>query len=87
LKFDETLVNRTERFTLGVETSTGRHYVSIPVSSRLVDYEEYYAISEKSYALFLIDSAAALAFVERCRNRLEDEHLMFAPGSDRGVAT
>jgi hypothetical protein len=57
------------------------------VSNRLVDYEEYYAISEKSYALFLIDSAAALAFVERCRNRLEDEHLMFAPGSDRGVAT
>jgi hypothetical protein len=87
LKFDETLVNRTERFALGVETTTGRHYVSIPVSSRLVDYEEYYAISEKSYALFLIDSAAALAFVERCRNRLEDEHLMFAPGSDRGVAT
>jgi hypothetical protein len=87
MKFNDTFVNKDERFTIGIEEVTGKYYVSIPVSNRLVDYDEYYEISIESYELFLRDSSAALNFVERCRARQEDESLMFKPGADRGVAT
>ncbi|WP_426237652.1 hypothetical protein [Pseudomonas sp. TWP3-2] len=87
MKFNDILVNTIERFTLGIEETTGTSYVCIPVSNRMADYEEYYAISEEEFELFLKDSGAALQFVTRCRNRLVDEHLMFKPGTDRGVAT
>lgn len=87
MKFNDTFINRTERFTLGIEITTGKPYLSIPVSNRLVDYEEYYEISSDSYALFLNDPSAASDFAERCRNREEDQRLILKPGSDRGVAT
>ncbi|MGZ7460256.1 hypothetical protein ACXPVS_27065 [Pseudomonas sp. Ma2-10] len=87
MKFNDTIVNTDERFTIGTEEATGRYYVSIPVSNRLVDYDEYYEISKESYELFLKNSSAALSYVERCRARQEDESLMFNPGADRGVAT
>lgn len=87
MKFKDTLINQTERFTLGVETLSGTPYLSIPVSNRLVDYEEYYEISSDSYELFLNDRSAASDFAERCRNRQEDQRLMLKPGSDRGVAS
>lgn len=87
MKFNDTFINRTERFTLGIETITGAPYLSIPVSNRLVDYEEYYEISSDSYKLFLNDPSAASDFAERCRNREEDQRLILKPGSDRGVAS
>jgi hypothetical protein len=87
MKFNDTYVNAAERFSLGIEEVSGSPYLSIPVSNRMVDYEEYYQIDRASYDLYLTDSAAALAFVKRCRNRELDERLILKPGSDRGVAT
>ena len=66
---------------------SGKPYVSIPVSNRMVDYDEYYQIDRATYDLYLANSAAALEFVKRCRNREVDELLIFKPGIDRGVAT
>jgi hypothetical protein len=34
-------VNREELFSLGIEETFGRFYVSFPVSNGMVDYEEY----------------------------------------------
>lgn len=87
MNFNDTLVNTDERFAIGIEETTGKYYISIPVNNRMVDYEEYYELSKGSYLLFLKDSSAALLFVERCRARLEDELLFFKPGADRGIAT
>jgi hypothetical protein len=87
MKFCDTVINTDERFTVGIEETTGKYYVSIPVSNRMVDYDEYYEISQESYEIFLKSSSAALTFVERCRAREEDGRLMFKPGADRGTPT
>jgi len=87
MKFNDTHVNAAERFSLGIEEVSGTPYLSIPVSNRRVDYEEYYRIDRLSYDLYLTDAAAALEFVKRCRNREIDERLILKPGLDRGVAT
>lgn len=40
MKFNDTYVNVAERFSLGIEEVSGTPYLSIPVSNRMVDYEE-----------------------------------------------
>ncbi|KAF0813532.1 hypothetical protein IGB42_01883 [Andreprevotia sp. IGB-42] len=87
MNYEDVFVNRQERFAIGTETGSGQHYVSIPVSNRMVDYLEYYAIDQASYDLFLRDPVAALQFVERCRKREADDLLLHEPGADRGVAS
>lgn len=82
--FNDTKINIDERFTIGIEESPGKSYVSIPVSNRMVDYDEYYQIDRASYDLYLTDLTAVLEFVKRCRNRELDELLFFKPGTDRG---
>ena len=77
---------QVDRFALGRDNHTGEHYLSIPVSNRLVDYEEYYRLEPALYEGFLIDDHAAAAFAEACRAREHDERLIFPPGSDRGTA-
>jgi hypothetical protein len=86
MKFQDVAVNRLERYTLGIEQESRRYYISILVSNRLVDYEEYYEIDEGMFERFRADLDSALPFVVRCRNRLEDPRLMIQPGSDRGSA-
>lgn len=78
-------VNRELRFSLGIEQDSGRYYLSIPVSNRLVDYEEYYEIDQAAFERYRIDPAAADGFLSRCRNREADGQLLLPPGSDRGV--
>ncbi|MHC8343586.1 hypothetical protein [Pseudomonas sp. RT6P73] len=87
MKFNDTLTSISERFSIGIELETGKPYVSIPVSSRLVDYEEYYQIDGVAYELYMSDPTAALEFVNLCRNREVDYLLIFEPGTDRGKAT
>lgn len=87
MKLYDTLTNISERFSIGIELETERLYVSIPVSNRLVDYEEYYQIDRVAYDLYMSNPAAALDFVKLCRNREVDNLLIFAPGTDRGETT
>lgn len=76
MRFDDTFVSRTERFSLGIERDSGRHYLSIPVSLPMVDYEAFYALSEQEYQLVLNDADACADFMQRCRAGECEERLM-----------
>jgi hypothetical protein len=86
MKFNDVFFSKRERFSVGIEES-GKLYVSIPVSNRMVDYEEYFEIDKSTFDTYIKDPASALSFVERCRNREVDHLLIIQPGIDRGVAT
>ncbi len=85
MKFDDTYFSRDDRYSIGIESTSGRNYVSIPVSNGVVDYEEYYAITPEQYQAFLADREAAVEFVEACRRRERDDLLIQKPGSNRGT--
>lgn len=85
MKFNDAFVSRELRFSLGVEETSGRYYLSIPVANRMVDYEEYYEIDRAAFERYRTDPGAASGFLERCRNREADELLILKPGRDRGV--
>ncbi|WP_083212455.1 hypothetical protein [Mycobacterium parascrofulaceum] len=85
MKFDDTYFSREDRYSIGVESTSGRYYVSIPVSNGVVDYEEYYKLTPNQYHHFLRDSADALDFAEACRRREHDDLLLQKPGSNRGT--
>ncbi|HEY1839507.1 MAG TPA: hypothetical protein VGG53_04660 [Mycobacterium sp.] len=85
MKFDDTYFSRDDRYSLGVESTSGRKYASIPVSNGVVDYEEYYEITSDQYHEFLSDRNAAIQFVESCRRREQDDLLIQKPGSNRGT--
>ena len=83
-RFQDIHVYREELFSLGKDQTTGGYYLSIPVSNRMVDYEEYYRISDEQFQAFQADGAAARVFAEQCRKRRHDDLLILKPGSDRG---
>jgi hypothetical protein len=81
----DTLVNTVERFSLGIDQNSGQYYFSIPVSNRLVDYEEYYEVTELEYQDLMSDGAFAIRFAADCRANRLDVRLMTKPGMDRGI--
>lgn len=85
MKFDDTCFSQEDRYSLGVESTSGRYYASMPVSNGIVDYEEHYELAPAQYREFLSDSTAALAFVEACRRHEHDALLVQQPGSNRGT--
>lgn len=78
--------SRENRYSLGVDEDSGSHYASFPVSNGLVDYEEYYAVTDAHYARLLASSDEAVDFIEECRNREHDDLLLQKPGRNRGTA-
>jgi hypothetical protein len=76
MKFTDIYFNREERFSLGIEESSGKFYASIPVTNGMTGDEEYYEISHAQLELFKKYLNAALAFVTKCRNRQLDELLI-----------
>ena len=87
MKFKDTYFSREHRYSLGIESESGTHYLEIPVSNRMVDYSEGYKLSPEEYELFMSDTAAAFEFANSCRRREQDARLFHQPGSDRGVAS
>lgn len=85
MKFEDTYFSRENRYSIGIESISGRYYVSIPVSNGVVDYEEYYQLTPAQYHEFLADPVAALDFVEACRRHEHDRLLLQKPGSNRGT--
>jgi len=49
LKFKDLFFSRKNYFSVCTEEDSGDYFLSIPVSNRLVDYEEYYRIPENLY--------------------------------------
>ncbi|WP_110946375.1 hypothetical protein [Pseudomonas bohemica] len=86
MKFTDHFVSRQHRFSMGFEETTGRFYVSFPVSNGMVEYEEYYEIDQAVFEHFKNDIDAAMAFVMSCRRRQHDDLLMIQPGARRGSA-
>lgn len=76
---------RDHWYSLGTDTQTGRPYLSIPVANRLVDYEEYYLLTETEYHRLIAEASEAAAFASACRDRCHDDRLILKPGSDRGL--
>ncbi|WP_082959553.1 MULTISPECIES: hypothetical protein [unclassified Mycobacterium] len=87
MTFDDTYFSRKDRYSLGVESTSGRYYASIPVSNGIVDYEEYYELTREQHDQFLRDPFAALQFVEACRGHEHDDLLLQRPGKNRGTPT
>ncbi len=83
-RFQDIHVYREALFSIGKDETTGSYYLSIPVSNRMVDYEEYYQISDQQFQAFEADRAAAQVFADQCRKRRHDDRLILKPGSDRG---
>lgn len=86
MNFQVAHFSREHRYAIGTELDSGRHYLAIPVSNALVDYEEHYVLTDRQFRDFLHDSAAARAFADSCRRRELDDLLFRQPGSDRGTA-
>ena len=85
MKFETTYTSREHRYWLGLEVTSGRHFAAIPVSNRMVDYAEYYALVNDEYRAFRADETAAVAFAESCCRRERDDRLFMKPLTDRGV--
>ena len=86
MKFLDTATSREHRFSIGRELESGRCYLSIPVSNRLCDYEEYYELDRAAHDAYPANLAEIAVFARRCRARLCDDLLLVPAGADRGEA-
>jgi hypothetical protein len=86
MRFVDSHVDQERRFSIGREDASGRYYLAIPVANRLVDYEEYYEISQAVHDAYPTNIDALNRFADRCRARECDELLFLQPGGDRGAA-
>ncbi len=85
MKFDYIFFSKEHRYSLGTELQSGKHYLSIPVSNGVVDYEEHYEIDSNLLQQFLTQQEKTLEFAEKCRRQELDELLIIKPGSNRGI--
>lgn len=84
--FEDLYDSYEHRFSLGAEIMYGLSYLSFPVSTGLVDYEEYYALNDEESELFRKDPEQALPLLEQCRRREQDGRLMQQlPTTNRGT--
>lgn len=84
MKLNDLLIDRENKFSVGIEETTGKYYVSIPVSNSYVDYEEYYEIDRQEFENYRYHVRPALEFVKQCRARQLDDRLIVQPGKIRG---
>lgn len=68
-----------------VDTDTGTHFLAIPVTIGVVDYDEYHEISNETFDRYVADPAAALDFAEQCPRREHDELLIVKRDRNRGI--
>ena len=87
MHFVDTAMNKARRFSIGREISSGRYYLSIPVSNHMVDYEEYYEISQEAHDAYPSNEASLGKFADECRANAHDALLLQRSGNNRGVAT
>ena len=83
-RYAETHFSHEHRFAIGVDQKAGGHYLAIPVSNGVVDYDELYDLTPEQYKEFSANMASALDFVDGCRRREHDDQLVYPPGDRRG---
>jgi hypothetical protein len=84
-RIQDSRITREHCYALGRDHELDCFYLSIPVSNPMVDYEEYYRLSDADFDALMDDFGAARDFADRCRRREMDDRLMIKPGSMRGV--
>jgi len=85
MDYHDTFFSREDRYSIGIERTSGQCYVSIAVSTGVLDYEEYYRIPSDRYEALLRGKDAAVAFAEACRRHEHDHLLIEKPGWNRGT--
>ena len=83
--FNDEFFSRDDLYSLGRDADSQTWYISIPVGSNMMDYEERYRLSEDTYRRFLANPPAARQFADECRRREHDDLLILQPGSNRGT--
>ncbi|VUD41445.1 hypothetical protein TDB9533_00489 [Thalassocella blandensis] len=83
MKFKDFYFSKQKYFSVGVEEDSGDYYLSIPVSNRKVNYEEYYRIEKSVFEQYKTDLSQLEFIAEECRKRLRDNDLIIKPGTDR----
>ena len=86
MRFKDLYVNKTERFSIGIEQRSGRYFLSFPVANRLCDYEEYYYIDKSIVDNYPANMDEVLVLLAKSRSRENDNMLIIQPGADRGSA-
>ena len=77
--------NELNFFEIGLEKNSNCYYLAFMVSNHLIDYYEYYVISNAEYESFIQDEFSIIPILERCRKRKEDERMIFyPPAKNRG---
>lgn len=84
MRFIDHFTSQLELFSIGEESETGRKYLSFPVNNGLVEYEEYYYISDSQYIQAMEGLSAIREFAKKCKRHEHDELLAIEPGSRRG---
>lgn len=84
-RFEDTHFSSEDRYALGIDPKSGRHYLAIPVSNGALDYDEHFALTPSTYERFVHDSSAAARFAQECRRREHDNMLLQQPGTNRGT--
>lgn len=85
MKFKELFFSKEKFFSVGVEEESNTYYIAIPVSNRMVDYEEYYKLDEEVFESHKKNLDELEYIAEECRQRKRDADLFMEPGDDRGV--
>jgi hypothetical protein len=86
MKFEDTYFSKEEGYSIGQELESGKYYLSIPVRNTLVEYNEYYEITEAEYNAFPNNTDRIQEIIQLSRERKNDARLIIQPGAERGFA-
>ncbi len=84
MRFVDNFTSQIDLFSVGVDTQTGKKYLSFPVNNGLVEYEEYYYIDDGIYNRIVDGLKDAQEFAKMCKKHERDNLLIVPPGSRRG---
>lgn len=81
----DTYTSHQYRYSLGIDQLSGHPYLSYPVTTGVVDYEEFYRLSDDEYRSFLQDPNLAIVLLDLARKHEQDDRLFQKPGWNRGI--
>lgn len=78
-------VDHERRFSLELDTESGRTFVSVSVDVRngAISYDEWYEVSRDEFERYRTEPGLAHDFVERCRRGELDDRRVGPPGRCR----
>lgn len=83
-KFEEIVFNKEFYFSLVKELESNTYYLTFPVSSGAIDYDEYYKVDRMLVEAYPENIKDIISLLTKCRQRKMDHMLLDAPGERRG---